>query len=192
MKKYTLLFVFTLLLGSFAFSGAASAQSVLLKFSTLTPGDSDLSFPLAITVDAQGRIIVAENSDASSIIQVFDSGGKLLFKFGARGTGDGQFTGPGDVAVDRQGNIYVADSIFNNRVQKFDPTGKFLMKFGSNGSGDGQFGSLGGIAVDGNGRIYTTDSSNGRVQVFDPVRAGSFSSSARPDRAWDSSLARSV
>ena len=56
----------TLLLGSFAFSGAASAQSVLLKFSTLTPGDSDLSFPLAITVDAQGRIIVAENSDTSS------------------------------------------------------------------------------------------------------------------------------
>ena len=149
MKRTTALYILTLLLAVFAGAAPASAQNVLLKFGTLTPGDSDRSFPLAITVDAQGRIIVAENSDTSSYIQVFDSGGKFLFKFGSNGTGDGQFLGPGDVAVDRQGNIYVADSIFNNRVQKFDPTGKFLMKFGSNGTGDGQFGSLFGIVVDG-------------------------------------------
>ena len=100
MKRTTALYILTLLLAVFAGAGDVSAQNVLLKFGTLTPGDSDRSFPLAITVNAQGRIIVAENSDTSSYIQVFDSDGKFLFKFGSNATGDGQFGSLFGIVVD--------------------------------------------------------------------------------------------
>ncbi len=73
--------------------------------------------PLAVAVDAEGRVYVVD--DWNSRVQVFDRDGAYLTTLGnSWGPNSGQLRGPTGVAVDVLGNVYVAERD-NHRVQKF-------------------------------------------------------------------------
>jgi sugar lactone lactonase YvrE len=78
------------------------------------PGVEDGQFkgqPIAIAVDAEGRMFVSETPEGGRV-QVFDADGQFLTSWGA----EGQF--PVGVVLDGQGNVYVDDALANT-VQKF-------------------------------------------------------------------------
>ena len=154
-----------------------------------------LSFPVALALDGQGRLIVVDGGNDR--LQVFDGDGRSVQHWGSTGTGAGQFRFRrpdrcddrdqdectpdvgGAVAVDGQGRVYVAD-YGNSRVQVFDHHGTFLTGWGSEGSGPGQFLLPQGIAVDRDGHVYVSDTHNHRIQQFD--LAGTFLAAWGRDR----------
>ena len=68
---------------------------------------------MGLTVDAEGRVYVAERDNHR--VQVFWSDGYWFDAFGERGTMDGQFDEPYDVAIAGDGRIYVSDG-GNDRI----------------------------------------------------------------------------
>ncbi|KAI8497394.1 hypothetical protein Bbelb_247000 [Branchiostoma belcheri] len=82
-----------------------------------------MKFPMYITVDGEGNILVSDWDD--HCVYVYREDGQFLFQFGGKGSGEGQLNCPSGVCTDREGNIIVADSE-NSRVEMFDKTGKFL------------------------------------------------------------------
>jgi len=78
-----------------------------------------LSNPIGITVDAAGRIYVADGWGWR--VQVFDSTGAYLTTIGgSSGNRTGQMRQADGLAVDSAGNLYVAEYL-NHRIQKFAP-----------------------------------------------------------------------
>ena len=71
--------------------------------------------PIALLVDAQGRVLV---SSLNARVQWFTPEGKYLFGLDSRGNGPGEFWRPHGLALDSRGHLYVADS-GNQRIQKF-------------------------------------------------------------------------
>lgn len=97
---------------------------------TAGPEANHFSSPVGITIDADGRLWVADNinnrvlmfEDASSRSSGASADGLLGaagFVTNPSGTGQGQMRQPQDVAVDRNGTLWVADWQ-NNRVLRFD------------------------------------------------------------------------
>ncbi len=129
------------------------------------------SFPSDVTVDASGKVYVADNSN--NRIQIFSSsGGYLATLGGTAGTGNYQFKGALGVAVDSAGNIYVADRS-NHRVQVYNSSRVYVATLGVTGvwgSDNNHFNNPGNVAVDSAGRIYVVDQNNYRVQVFNSGR----------------------
>jgi hypothetical protein len=66
--------------------------------------------------------------------------------------------------------VYVVDARFEN-IQVFDRSGQLLLGFGQEGTGPGEFWLPTGLHIDSNDRLWVCDMYNGRVQVFDYVRA---------------------
>ena len=79
-------------------------------------------YPVAVTVDAQENLYVAEYG-SNDRVQVFTREGKFLRAFGAFGTKPGEFQRPSGL-VWEAGLVYVADA-FNNRIQMFTDQGAF-------------------------------------------------------------------
>ena len=90
------------------------------------PGE--LSFPLDITFDKNGNIIVVDDYR----VQLFSEHGECLNHIGGRGTLDHQFNYPHGLSLDRDGNFIVGDKD-NHLVKIFSPTGKLLRKIGGHG-----------------------------------------------------------
>lgn len=148
--------------------------------------------PWGITVDAQGRVYVADTWNHR--IQVFDNQGRFLGQWGegrlvdaeldARGRAGTPyaFYGPRGVAVDSQGRVYVTDT-GNERVLVYALKegadgflqAEFLYQWGTTGPQPGQFVEPVGIAVDAADRVYVADTLNGRIQVFAPDTSGQLS-----------------
>lgn len=128
-------------------------------------GDGELRNPLAVAVDAEDNVYVADTDNHR--VQKFDREGRFLTRWGSHGRGSGEFDLPGGIAVDGQGHVYVVDTD-NHRVQKFDSTGRFLAVWGEGGSRPGQLYRPKGIAVDGHGDVYVADCNNHRIQKFSP------------------------
>jgi tripartite motif-containing protein 71 len=79
----------------------------LMKWGTEGAGDGQFAAPVAIVVDSQNRVYVADNS---ARIQVFDTNGKFLGQCNDPGNGDPPFAEEiSGLALDTQGNIYVAN-----------------------------------------------------------------------------------
>jgi DNA-binding beta-propeller fold protein YncE len=129
-------------------------------------GDGQFRNPLAVALDAEDNIYVADTDNHR--VQKFDAQGKFLAKWGGYGDGDGQFDLPSGITVDRQGNVYVVDTD-NNRIQKFAADGKFLATWGSSGRKEGEFYRPKGIAADKDGNVYVADCNNHRIQKFSPT-----------------------
>jgi DNA-binding beta-propeller fold protein YncE len=129
-------------------------------------GDGELRNPLAVAVDAEDNIYVADTDNHR--IQKFTRDGKFLARWGSRGGEPGQLNLPSGIAVDRRGSVYVVDTD-NQRIQKFDLNGKFLAQWGTGGGKPGQFYRPKGAALDGEGNLYVADCNNHRVQKFDPT-----------------------
>jgi DNA-binding beta-propeller fold protein YncE len=139
------------------------------KYGLPGSGNGQLNYPLGITIDSHGDILVAD--DNNSRVEEFSEAGAYLSQFGSKGTGNGQFTEPDGLAIS-EGEIYVVDH-GNKRVEEFSPNGAYLNQFGSEGSGTGQFKEPTEIAVNPNNPdIYVADESENRVEEFSP--AGKF------------------
>lgn len=129
------------------------------------PGEFDL--PHGISLDAQGRVYVADRSNAR--VQVFDGNGKFLAQWKNPELGR-----PWDVFIPPDGYAYVMDGGDMNpqppdrgRVVKLDLQGKIVDQFGSFGSYDGQFYWGHAVAVGSDGAVYGADVHLGmRVQKF--------------------------
>jgi peptidylamidoglycolate lyase len=131
-------------------------------------GENLFALPHSITVDAAGKIWVAD----VALHQVFglNSDGKLLTTLGERakaGEDPSHFNRPSDVAVTRDGSTFVSDGYGNNRIVKFDGSGAFLQAWGTKGKAAGQLDLPHAIAIDGAGHICVDDRGNARIQCFD-------------------------
>lgn len=117
-----------------AFVNGGSAEAVFgqTDFTTVTAGPqrNKFSSPAGITLDAAGRLWVADNInnrvvmflDAANRASGVDADGLLGaadFAVNPAGNGDGQMRQPQDVAVDTGGRVWVSDWQ-NHRVLRFD------------------------------------------------------------------------
>ncbi len=120
---------------SAAFATGAEAEAAFGNTSLTAPGPAgsgraQLLFPAGLTVDAEGRLWVADNlnnrvvmyeSSASRPSGVDADGliGATTFGTNPSGNGSGQLDQPQDVALDAAGRLWVADWQ-NHRVVRFD------------------------------------------------------------------------
>jgi DNA-binding beta-propeller fold protein YncE len=129
------------------------------------PGEFDT--PHGIALDAQGRVYVADRSNAR--VQVFDGNGKFLSQWKSAELGR-----PWDITIGPDGYAYVVDGGDLNpkppdrgRVVKLDLEGHALETWGRFGKYDGQIYWGHALAVAQNGDVYVTDVGLGmRVQKF--------------------------
>jgi len=126
--------------------------------------------PDDITVDSQGRIIVAEGPTMEQVdlnrrtvrVVVLDEEFRWLMSFGSFGDWPGALVGIHSVAVDPSGVFVVADGA--NRISFFFPNGTYAGRVGASGSDPGKFSGLGGLLVVGPGRILVPEYFNDRIQ----------------------------
>jgi tripartite motif-containing protein 71 len=123
----------------------------LAMWSTLGAEDAILDVPGPISIDALGRLYVADFSG----VHQYDLDGNYTASLSAAG----------EAAVDSQGNLFVPLA-FQNIVFRMDSNGEVAGQWGSQGRGDGQFDFPMLLVVDGQDRIYVSDQS-GRIQRFD-------------------------
>jgi DNA-binding beta-propeller fold protein YncE len=123
--------------------------------------------PSGLTVDRQGRLLVADTHFYRVLVYSRDGG--LLFQIGdgVQGTTPGRFGYPTDVVVDHAGNFYVSEYGENDRIQVFSPDGTWIRQWGGHGREPGEFLRPRGMDIDDDDRIYVADSCNHRIQVFD-------------------------
>ena len=122
----------------------------------LGPKTDDIIKPYGITVDSNGRIIVADT--ALKRVHIFDEAKKKYSYI--EEAGDAPLQSPIAVAVDGEDNIYVTDSL-NARVYAFNRKGNFLFEITG-------LGRPTGIAVDKKaGRLYVSDTQRHVVEVYD-------------------------
>ena len=143
----------------------------------LRPAGIDSWAPLAITVDRDGLIYVAEALDLPELqrhrIYVLQPDGVVVRQFGQKGDASSDLMFPSSLAVDGLGRIWVGDM---TGVKVFGPDGVF--KFRLRTEGEGAVALPGGMAVR-NNQIYISDAINHRVVIYDAsqdvvVPAGGF------------------
>lgn len=78
--------------------------------------DGPMSGPYGVSIDAEGRIAVAELGGARAA--VLDPQGQTIVTIGSRGSGPGQFQQPTGISLDDTGRVYVAD--FQRNIQQFE------------------------------------------------------------------------
>jgi|GEM_PF-3169950 len=142
-------------------------------------GAEALAVPLAVAVDGQGRIYIADRN-AGQIVRVEDMTGAGRVAFGSWGTGQNQFRNPSDVFVDGQDVIYVADTE-NGRIVRMDDM---------SGAGWTEYSTMGwpqGVCTDQNGRIYIADSNRNSI-----IRIGDMTGADRVELGpvWDAQAVR--
>jgi DNA-binding beta-propeller fold protein YncE len=174
------------------YRGGERKIAAIKQFGTTgVPGNApgQFSFPRAVTVDAGGKIYVADTGNHR--IQIFNPDGTFLRQFGslckldthqgcqpapqgaAGGEGQGQFNEPWGIAVGKDGSIYVSDT-WNHRIQKFDKDGKFVTMWGIFEATGGELGNPNAfygprsLTIGQDGNLYVMDTGNKRVQIFTP------------------------
>jgi DNA-binding beta-propeller fold protein YncE len=122
-------------------------------------GDGEFNLVHDVTLDAQGRVYVADRTNQR--VQIFDANGKFLGKW----TDIGAPWGLDYVA--KENSIYMCDWL-NNRVVRLNLEGQVTGVLGSYGKAPGKFDFAHNIAVDSTGAIYVVEIKNWRVQKFAP------------------------
>jgi tripartite motif-containing protein 71 len=85
-------------------------------FGSAGSGDGQFSTPIAVAVDGDDNIFVADLDNHR--VQQFTSDGRFVTAFGSPGSNPGQFGGPFGIAISERGEIFVVDR-GNHRVQRF-------------------------------------------------------------------------
>ena len=167
VRKITPTGVVTTLAGAAGLTGCADGAPAAARFYA----------PYGIAVDAQGNLLVVDNSNGN-LRQITPAGrvSTLAGKAGGIGSADGAgaaatFNYPTGLAQDASGNLYVTDTD-NFILRKVTPGGRVSSLAGSpgvRGSGDGlgaaaTFSHLYGVAVDGAGTLFVADASNNTIR----------------------------
>ncbi len=132
------------------------------------PGQFDA--PTSATVDAEGRIYVADFYNQR--IQVLSPEGALIQQFGTTGKDGaepGQFTYPTAVALFPEGGFVVGDA-YNHRIQAFGADGIFRWMLPEDinwaDTTQGRFNVATSVAVGPENDIYVADFYNHRIQII--------------------------
>lgn len=109
------------------------------------PEQPKASFPVAVSLDGQGRVYVVDMM--SSRVRIYDRAGQMVREFGGPGDRPGLFAQPRSVAVGPDGVTYVSD-VATHIVQMFDAAGALLMYFGGADSSIGGMGMPAKVVTD--------------------------------------------
>ncbi|NLE62190.1 MAG: hypothetical protein GX616_27855 [Planctomycetes bacterium] len=126
--------------------------------------ESENGKPTGITVDAQGRVLVADSHYHRVII--YDRDGRELARFGEAGTGPGSFDLVAKAVVDREGVVYVGEYGGTSRISRFSPEFKFIGAFGGSDSGPAALSRPQSMVFDKDGTLWVADSCNHRICQF--------------------------
>ena len=137
----------------------------LMEWGSKGAGAGQFDLPHGIALDKQGRIYVADRTNAR--VQIFDPAGKHI------NTWQGpEYGRPFDLAVGIDGTVFIVDGgdlpvepPDRSSVIVVRSDGKIIERFGSFGVYDGQLYRAHDIAVGKDGAVYVGDA-NGRVQKF--------------------------
>ncbi len=141
-------------------------------------GDTTLVTPVAVAVDAAGRVCVADTG--RSEVVVFASGSEVKR---LKPAGRDAYR-PVAVAV-HGSTLFVAD-IASHVVDRFSlDDGSHQGSIGKAGSGEGEFYFPMGVATDAKGRLFASDMMNARVQAFDSDGNATLSFGQPGDRYGD-------
>jgi peptidylamidoglycolate lyase len=149
----------------------SAAGEFLFQWGTPGSGPGELDLPHGIALDREGRVYVADRSNAR--VQVFDPQGQFLAQWQSVTLGR-----PYAVAIGADGKAYVIDGGDQpahppDRSQAFRLTldGTIEARFGRYGNYDGQFQLGHDIAVAEDEAVYVVDAWGMRVQKFVGERA---------------------
>lgn len=133
-------------------------------------GPAEFNLPHAIDVDADGRIYVADRSNAR--VQVFDGTGKFLAQWRSSELGRPYSVSvSGDRAVVVDGGDQPEKGPDRSAAAEVDLSGRVLGRFGRFGNYDGQFRLAHDVAIAPDGSVFVVDAWGQRVQRF--IRKGS-------------------
>ena len=138
-------------------------------------GANQFRDPMAIAVDADGNLYVADTGNSrikkyksnSEMDTAWCSGGIME----ASGSGAGQFNSPSHAVMDSRGRTYVAD-MMNSRIARYTSGGALDTAWGSGGyigtegSADDAFNLPRYVAVDTDDNLYVSDLGNGRIKRY--------------------------
>lgn len=118
-----------------------------------------LDHPMAIAVDAENRVLVADSGNARLV--VFDREGHVA---GVWPLPDG--ARPVGIAARPDGSVLVAD-FTGDRILVLDGHGEILDVWGATGSGEGEFQAPSGVAITPSGTVIVVEFMGQRVQELD-------------------------
>ena len=120
-------------------------------------GDGEFNLVHDVTVDAKGRVYVADRTNQR--VQVFDADGNFIAKWTDVGAPWGLYY------TAKENAIYMCDGN-NNRIVKLNTEGQILGVLGEYGKKPGKLDFAHNIAVDSAGSIYVVEIKNWRIQKF--------------------------
>jgi peptidylamidoglycolate lyase len=137
----------------------AADGSFLFQWGTKGTGPGQFDLPHGITLDAAGRVYVADRSNQR--VQVFDASGHFLRQWKG-----GEIGRPYAVAIDQSGTAFVADGgdqapPGRSAFVVLQPDGTPIARFG-------RFKMAHSLAIDSEGSVYIGDITGARAQKFVP------------------------
>ena len=123
-------------------------------------GDDFLRGPHDLTIDAAGRLLVADSGNDRT----------LIFRLAGRkgqwaGVWAGEQASPEGVAAAADGRVYVTNAGLDTVLAL--EKGRIVKRAGGRGRGENQYIRPHDIHVDGQGRILVVDPGNNRIQILD-------------------------
>jgi len=129
-------------------------------------GPGEFSLPHAIDVDAEGRVYVADRSNAR--IQIFDATGKFLAQWRSAELGRPySISVAGNRAVVVDGGDQPTQGPDRSGAAEVDLDGQILARFGRFGNYDGQFRLAHDVVIASDGSVFVADAWGQRVQKFE-------------------------